>query len=156
MLNEAEVIKALCDDCFNHQKNHNCDQKGNPSEMEGCYGYLARQIVSLANKSVELPIINDDIKMGFGLDFALKHDVYDIINRVAESQRDADLKALGTTGVWQDKPDRSGWWLSREQYGETYDYRTQFIESQKEVDYFKDFSRPMLRFKFIPEPQEGK
>ena len=33
--------------------------------------------------------------------------------QVAKAQRDADQKALGTTGVWQEKPDRQGWYARR-------------------------------------------
>ena len=35
---------VICDDCYTHQKNHQCDQAH--EDAMDCYGYLAKQILS--------------------------------------------------------------------------------------------------------------
>ena len=32
------------------------------------------------------------------------------VKKLLETQRDADLKAIGTSVNWQEKPDKAGWW----------------------------------------------
>lgn len=41
-----EILDKLCEDCFAHQKNHQCDQK----DKVGCYGYLAQEIAKLGRE----------------------------------------------------------------------------------------------------------
>jgi hypothetical protein len=38
------IAKMLCDDCFLHQKNHDCESRD--TDSLNCYGYLATTILS--------------------------------------------------------------------------------------------------------------
>jgi len=161
MLNEAEVKKIL----DKRLSDYACTVSIKTPFGEAFHGIdtkdIAHQICSLQPK-VELPLLTENPYIVTSKSKAYQNPEYLVrqgtlvsaYENGKQAQRDADLHAIGTAGVWQERPDRPGWWV-----------RCNPTEKTKDrVFHITDLAIKVCRFHknelwfFIPEPQkpEGK
>jgi hypothetical protein len=112
----------------------------------------------------ELPLLTDAVIGKVFHDNDVYRSMEFALREVAKTQRDADLRAIGTckeslqVEKWQEKPDRPGWWVRWEFFGQIGGsiVRTQ----QLNADDITYLSKRNINAKwlFIPEPKmpEGK